>query len=131
MNILHATKKYHANEVVVRLGNKQTNKENSGRIQVDEHTFILPPNDIWHSCQPNAYIDWKTMELRALTEIPRGSLVTYHYGTSEDDYRIGAFDCTCGSLECLKRFQGCKFLTKEQREEIKRLLSPYLKKKYF
>ena len=130
MNILKAPKAYLPNEVIVHLENTTTNKENPGRIQVDEHTFILPPKDIYHSCNPNAYIDWVTMDLTARREIAKGEMVTYHYGTSEDDYRIGVFDCTCESPECLKHFQGCKYLTNEQRDTIQSMLSPYLKKKY-
>jgi len=113
------------------LGKKRAKKENPGRIQVDEKKFILPPRDIYHNCKPNAFIDWDSMNLKALEVIPIGAMVTYHYGTSEDDYRIGAFHCVCGNIDCVKHFEGLKYMVKEQRDKIKKMLSPFLKKKYY
>lgn len=131
MNFLIAERKYLPGEVIINLGNKPTEKENPGRIQVDAETFILPPKGIYHSCKPNTYIDWDSMNLKASEVIPKGATLTYHYGTSEDDYLIGAFHCTCGNSNCVKYFQGFKYLSKEQRDKIKQILSPFLKKKYY
>jgi hypothetical protein len=131
MIFLTAIREYLPNEVIIHLGNKPTDKENPGRIQVNEETFILPPLDIYHSCKPNAFIDWNSMDMKAFGVIPKGATVTYHYGTSEDDYRIGAFDCTCGHHDCIGHFQGCKYLTRAQRKKIKHLLSPFLLQKYY
>ena len=131
MTFLTATKAFKPNDVIMILGNISTPKENPGRIQVDNERFILPPKDIYHSCRPNAYIDWNTMELKASMEISPNTLITYHYGTSEDEYRVGAFDCNCGYSDCVKHFQGCKYLTKKQRNKIKEMLSPFLYKKYY
>lgn len=131
INFLTATKKYLPNEVIINLGDNPTQEENPGRIQVDEKKFILPPKDIYHNCKPNAFIDWNSMDLKALEVVPNGAIVTYHYGTSEDDYRVGAFHCTCGNSDCVLYFQGCKYLTEEQRDKIKDMLAPYLKKKYY
>ncbi len=130
-NFLKAPRKYQPYEVILNLDDNQTQKENLGRIQVHERKFILPPKDIYHSCKPNAYIDWSSTQLKALEIIPKEKLITYHYGTSEDDYRIGAFHCNCGSSDCVQFFQGCKYLTKAQRDKIKDLLSPFLKRKYY
>jgi len=131
MNFLITEREYCPGEVIMNLGDKPTEKENPGRIQVNEEKFILPPLDIYHSCKPNAYIEWDSMKLRALELIPKGATVTYHYGISEDDYRIGAFDCTCGNSDCIKYFRGFKYLPEEQRNRIKTMLSPFLKKKYY
>lgn len=131
MNFLIAEREYLPGEIIVHVGNTSTEKENPGRIQVDEATFILPPKDIYHSCEPNCYIDWRTMDLKALINIPVGTTITYHYGTSEDDYRIGSFQCNCGSQNCVKNFEGFKYLSQEQRDKMKDMLSPFLIKKYY
>jgi len=131
MIFLTATKAYQPNNVIIALGKTATQKDNPGRIQIDNEYFILPPQDIYHSCDPNAYIDWKTMELKAKRNISSGITITYHYGTSEDDYSMAAFACNCGSTNCVRYFRGCKYLTKKQRNKIKHLLSPFLQNKYF
>jgi hypothetical protein len=131
MNFLKATRGYLPDEVIINLGNKPTEKENPGRIQINEEKFILPPLDIYHSCKPNAYIDWDSMDLKAVGTVSEGTTVTYHYGTSEDDYRIGAFHCTCGDSDCIKYFQGFKYLSDGQRDKIKERVSPFLKEKYY
>lgn len=64
---------------------------------------------IAHNCEPNAYIDWKTMELKALRPISLHELVTYHYGTIEDDYSIGAFSCTCEASHCINLEVGPQY----------------------
>src|SRR3989344_7226590 len=127
MNFLIAERNYLPQESIINLDNNPTDRNNPGRIQVDENSFILPPKDIYHSCDPNAYIDWNTMKLKALKAIKKGSAITYHYGTSEYDYAVGEFDCICGNLNCLKQFRGYKYLSFRQREQIKYYLSPYLK----
>lgn len=131
MNFLIATKKYLKNEIIINLGNNPAEENNPGRIQVSKNKFILPPKDIYHSCNPNARISWDSMNLVACDEILKGDIITYHYGTSEDDYRIGAFQCACGSPDCISYFQGFKYLNSVQRNRIKDTISPYLKNKYF
>lgn len=131
MNFLITEREYVPDEVIISLGNTPTEKENPERIQVDKEKFILPPKDIYHSCKPNAKIDWNSMSLKACDVISKGTIVTYHYGTSEDDYRIGAFHCTCGDADCIKYFQGFKYLSKRHRDKIKEMLSPFLKEKYY
>ncbi len=100
-------------------------------MQIDETTFILPPFVIYHSCNPNSYIDWKTVELKALKSIRADEMIAYHYGTSEDDYSIGAFTCRCGAKHCVKEFRGFKYMNLSDRNKIKSYLSPYLLKKYY
>lgn len=128
---LYTNKVYSKGDVLMRLGNVSCPSTDSSRIQVDEHTFILPPKLLAHSCEPNAFIDWKTLTLKALLPIEKGSLVTYHYGTSEDDYRIGTFFCECGSPVCIGEFQGFMFLSDKEKIRIKDFVSPYIRKKYF
>ena len=128
---LYTDKAYKKGEMVMILGKTMCPPTNSSRIQVDDHTFLLPPKLLAHSCEPNAYIDWETLTLKTLQSIPEGSLVTYHYGTSEDEYRIGKFWCECGSPSCIGEFQGFMFLSDKEKIRIKDFVSPYIRKKYF
>jgi len=117
-------------DLILALGNVPAERSDPKRLQVDEDAFILPPAIICHSCDPNAYIDWETMELKALRSIQQDETITYHYGTSEDEYSIGQFDCECKSPECVGLFSGYKYLIAEQRLKIRQYISPFLKKKY-
>lgn len=128
---LYTDKTYDKGDVLMSLGSTPCPSSDSSRIQIDENTFILPPKLLAHSCQPNAYIIWQTMELKALRPLGEGSLVTYHYGTSEDDYRVGKFQCKCGSHTCIGEFQGFMFLSDKEKIRIKDFVSPYIRKKYF
>lgn len=127
---LYTDKTYNKGDVLMSLGRTPCPSSDSSRIQVDDRTFILPPKLLAHSCEPNAYIDWQTMELKALRPIDKGTLVTYHYGTSEDDYRIGKFQCECGSRLCIGEFQGFMFLSDNEKNRIKESVSPFIRKKY-
>lgn len=128
---LYTDKQYRKGDVIMRLGNTPCPSTDSSRIQIDENTFILPPKLFAHSCEPNAYIDWDTLTLKALQQTSEGTLVTYHYGTSEDDYRIGKFQCKCGSPLCVGVFQGFTYLSDKEKERIREFVSPYIRKKYF
>ena len=124
-------KLYAPDDMICALGSTPCQPNDPRRMQVDQATFILPPTIIYHSCDPNSYIDWKTIELKALKPITIGETVTYHYGTSEDDYTIGTFHCECGAEHCAGEFRGFKFMDEKDREAIKPYLSPYLLRKYY
>ena len=128
---LIAEKKYKSGENICSLGNVPCLISDPKRLQINESEYILPPYVICHSCSPNAYIDWEANTLKALIPIVRGEKIAYHYGTSEDDYSIGEFTCTCGSKSCLGVFRGFKYMSKKERLQIKRYISPYLKHKYY
>lgn len=130
-DFLIAVKNFNPDEIICELGCQPCLPNNPKRIQVDETTFILPPAVIFHSCNPNSYIDWMTMQLKALKPIAAHETITYHYGTSEDNYSIGAFTCACGSKQCLKKFRGFKYMNVPNRETIKSHLSPFLLRKYY
>lgn len=130
-NFLVAEKKYKAGENICSLGDVPCPTSDPKRLQINEFKYILPPHVICHSCSPNAYIDWKTSNLRALVHIVQGEKITYHYGISEDDYSIGQFACTCGSKSCLGVFRGFKYMSGKERLRIKKYISPYLKLKYY
>jgi hypothetical protein len=129
-NFLIANRFFKQGEVIQNLGNTPCDEKDPHRIQVDKTTFILPKQPIIHSCNPNAYIDWLSLHLIASRTINFGELISYHYGTSEDDYTIGSFNCKCGYKKCLKYFRGFKYMDNVQKNNIKQLISPYLAKKY-
>lgn len=128
---LVAKKSFKQNGHICFLGNIPCLKSDPKRLQISESEYILPPFVIAHSCHPNSYIDWHVHELKALKHIQKGEIITYHYGTSEDDYQIGKFNCSCGSKLCVGIFKGFAYMTKEERMGVKDYVSPYLKKKYF
>lgn len=88
----------------------------------------LPENFINHSCEPNTYIDFEELALIALKDIPINKEITYNYFTSDWDNE-DVFECSCSSIICKKKISGFKYLSIQQKNEIKDFLSPFLKKK--
>jgi SET domain-containing protein len=128
---LKANKNIEKGEIILDLGNDVCHKSNPARLQIDENTFIKLSHCIQHSCNPNSFIDWRNYQLKALRDIKKGEVVTYHYGISEDDYSVGEFDCSCGSSDCVVHFRGFKFMTTAKRNKIKKYVSPFLRNKYY
>ena len=118
---------YEKDDTILYLGTRHTTKEDNRRIQLSKTEYILPPKMIYHSCSPNAFIDWNDMTLRALVKIFKNEKITYHYGTSEYDYSVGAFACNCGSEDCVEYFSGFKNMTFEQQQAISESTSDYIK----
>lgn len=127
ISFLYAERQYAAGELLLTLGNKMTVKTDPYRMQVTADYFIVPPSLLYHSCAPNAYVEWDDLTLRAGQDIVRGDLVTYHYGTSELDYTVGAFTCQCGSPACVGEFRGFMYLEPNQQLELYEKSSPYIK----
>jgi hypothetical protein len=88
----------------------------------------LPENFINHSCEPNACIDFEELSLVALKDIPINQEITYNYFTSDWD-KEDVFECYCSSIICKKKISGFKYLSIQQKNEIKEFLSPFLKSK--
>lgn len=126
-----AIRSYSPNETIVFIGRDPCEPTDPKRIQISETEYIKPQHIFVHSCNPNGYIDWETLTMRALKNIQSGAFVSYHYGTSEDDYTVGAFHCECGSNVCLGDFRGFAFMDETQRERIQSFVSPYIRKKYY
>lgn len=102
-------------------------------LRVDEHLHQLSldpkaaENFINHSCEPNAYIEWGQLQLRALRDIEEGEEVTYNYFTSDWDGE-DVFECRCSAPTCKKYINGFKHLSPEEKLKIKNLVSPFLAK---
>ncbi len=103
-------------------------------MQIDEtkHQECTNPeaveNFLNHSCEPNGYIDFQNLTYRALRPIKKGEELTYNYLITELEL-ANKFNCKCGSQKCYGKIKGFKYLTLEQKRELKPLLSPFLKKK--
>jgi SET domain len=101
-------------------------------IQIDDDKHIEGTEDsnacLNHSCEPNAYVDWDDVCLRARSAIPAGVEITCDYFTT--DYEIHSpFPCSCGSARCKGEVRGFKYLTAAERLEREPWLPPFLKRK--
>ncbi|MBI4146970.1 SET domain-containing protein [Candidatus Woesearchaeota archaeon] len=107
---------------------------NTVTLRIDEHKHQLSTNPhsaenyINHACDPNAYIDFNDLSLRALRKIKLEEEITYNYFTSDWDNE-DPFDCKCGSPCCKKLINGFKHLSLTEKKKLAPLLSPFLKKK--
>ena len=84
-------------------------------VQVDlrKHITLQPEflQYINHSCSPNVFFDTTSMELVALQEIKQGEEFTFFYPSTEWKM-TQAFNCYCGSPNCIGQIKGAAFLTK-------------------
>jgi len=81
-----------------------------------------------HSCEPNSFLDFSSLCVRALRDIQRGEEVKVNYAATEYEMH-DSFRCDCGSSACLRMIKGFKFLTRDQQLGLKPYLAPYLLKK--
>ncbi len=100
-------------------------------LRIDETTHQQSANEeafenfVNHSCSPNAYIDWDTIELRAVRDIRADEEITYNYFTSDWDGE-DPFDCLCAASNCFGRVRGFKHLPLEDAMRIREFISPFL-----
>ncbi|QLG91281.1 SET domain-containing protein-lysine N-methyltransferase [Pseudomonas yamanorum] len=70
-------------------------------------------HDLWfsgllsHSCNPNVFLDISELELWSILPIPRGTLLTMDYASTED-VLFQQFACQCGELNCRGWITGMK-----------------------
>jgi hypothetical protein len=126
---LVAQEDYIPEQIILKLGSTKTSKDNASRIQISEKEYILPPVQIYHACEPNAYINWDQMTLKAQRTILKNDRITYHYGTSEYDYGVGAFKCDCGSKLCVGYFSGFRDMTHDEQARLINHASEYIANK--
>lgn len=120
-------------EKILQIGGKITTKRNDYTVQIDNNKHLSKSGRIDdflnHFCNPNCYISFGDLTLVALRKIRKGEELSFHYCTTEFDLGIFSFRCNCGSKNCLKEVKGFKYLSDENRLELKNILFPYLKKK--
>lgn len=97
-------------EVLAPFGARETLAQpNYLTVQTGPETHILLAPEhvqyINHSCDPNVFFDTARMEIVALRDIAPGEEVRFFYPSTEWTMDR-AFDCLCGSSECLGRIAG-------------------------
>ena len=78
-----------------------------------------------HGCEPNVFLDFSCLCVRALRDIRAGEEVKINYAATEYEMH-DSFQCDCGSPACLRMIRGFKFLTRDQQLKLKPYLAPYL-----
>lgn len=110
---------------------------NSESLQIGEDVFLESTigfdDFLNHSCYPNCFIDWLTLNLVSLRRIRKGEELTYHYCTSDwNDVHLlqdHSFTCKCSARNCIGKVKGFRYLTPEQKRKLRPLLSPFLMEK--
>jgi hypothetical protein len=111
---------------------------NGESLQVDDGLFlqstIFYDDYLNHSCDPDCFIDWKTLDLVAKRDIKRGEELSYDYCTSDwDDCGLledWSFKCSCRAINCIGVMKGFKHLTREGKERRLAFVSPFLMKMF-
>ena len=78
-----------------------------------------------HGCDPNVFLDFTCLCVRALKDIRAGEEAKINYAATEYEMH-DSFRCDCGSPGCLRMIGGFKFLTRDQQLKLKPYLAPYL-----
>lgn len=119
-------------EILINFEGKIISEPSRTTLQIDEDKFLEGSGEVAeylnHSCEPNCYIDFSDLSLRALRDIKQGEELTFNYLTTEYDM-AEKFQCRCGSKNCLFEIRGFKYLTLMEKKELVPWLSPYLKRK--
>jgi len=121
------------NEILIDLNGENTFLSPTRRsLQIGERKHVFGRDQtigyVNHSCDPNSFLDFSCLCVRALRNIQRGEEVKVNYAATEYEMH-DSFPCDCGSSVCLRMIRGFKFLTRDQQLELKPYLAPYLLKK--
>ena len=86
-------------------------------IQINAHQHLHPFEEeedvmkalLWpylnHSCNPNSYVDLKTLHLKASRDISPGEEITLDYEQTEWEMK-NPFTCICNSDNCRRKIVG-------------------------
>jgi hypothetical protein len=121
------------NEVLIDLNGENYFLSPTRRsLQIGEKRHVFGRDEtvgyLNHSCEPNSFLEFSSLCVRALRDIQRGEEVKVNYAATEYEMN-DSFRCDCGSSACLQMIRGFKFLTRDQQLELKPYLAPYLLKK--
>jgi hypothetical protein len=121
------------NEVLIDLNGENYFLSPTRRsLQIGEKRHVFGRDEtvgyLNHSCEPNSFLEFSSLCVRALRDIQRGEEVKVNYAATEYEMH-DCFRCDCGSSACLQMIRGFKFLTRDQQLELKPYLAPYLLKK--
>lgn len=81
-----------------------------------------------HGCDPNVFLDFSCLRVRALRDIGANEEVKINYLATEYEMH-NSFQCNCESPACLRTIRGFKYLTRDQQLKLKPYLAPYLVRK--
>lgn len=112
---LYTRRAFRAEEVIVEFSARQIlSVPNYLTIQIGEerHIELLPEylECTNHSCDPNCFFDTTSMRLISTKAIEEGDELTFFYPSTEWEMDR-AFQCTCGSENCIGIIQGAKYLS--------------------
>ncbi len=113
---LFSKKNFDAEDVIIGFFSRMTHTTpNYLTVQISENEHIeLFPECLEcanHSCDPNCFFDTTTMNFIAIKPIAEGDEFTFFYPSAEWDMDQ-AFQCNCGSENCIGMIQGAKYLSK-------------------
>jgi len=120
-------------EILIDLNGEETLSSPTRRsLQIGEGKHAFGKEEtvgyLNHGCDPNAFLDFSCLCVRALKDIRAGEEVKINFAATEYEMH-DSFPCDCGSPACLRLIRGFKFLTRGQQLELKPILAPYLLKR--
>lgn len=120
---LYARRTFGAEEVIVEFAARQVHTTpNYLTIQIGDikHIELFPEflECTNHSCDPNCFFDTSSMRLISTKPIEEGDELTFFYPSTEWEMDR-AFQCTCGSRNCIGLIQGAKFLSEEKLKQYR------------
>ncbi len=101
-------------------------------IQIDEDKHIdgTPASNSYlnHSCDPNCYVDWDGVFLRAKRDLRAGEELTCNYLTTDWELHE-KFVCRCGAPNCYGEMKGFGFLSREQQRALEPYVPEFMKRR--
>jgi D-alanine-D-alanine ligase len=128
-NNIRAAILFNPGDTIFRLTGEILSYPTKYTIQLNEFDHVLTQESHWksvnHSCDPNVRIDTLKREMVAARRIEPGEELNFNYNTTEWSM-TSPFPCGCGAACCAGEIRGFRFLSDQQRESIRPLLSPYI-----
>ena len=117
-------------EILIDLNGEDTLSSPTKRsLQIGEGKHVFGREEtvgyLNHGCEPNAFLDFSCLCVRALKDIRAGEEVKINYAATEYEMH-DSFRCDCGSPICLRMIRGFKFLTRGEQLKLRPYLAPYL-----
>ncbi len=111
---LYSRRTFQPEEVIAEFTSRATYEHpNYLTVQLGdtEHIELFPDylECINHSCDPNCFFDTDRMQLICLKPIAEGEEMSFFYPSTEWDMDQ-AFQCHCGSHNCIEVIKGAKYL---------------------
>ena len=119
--------------IIVRMRGDLLRSPDRYSFQIDVNMHLgrggLIDDELNHSCNANARIEFSDLTLRASRDIASGEEICINYCSTEE-VLAEPFVCDCGSESCYGEVKGFRFLTLYQQNSLKNMISPYLRSHY-